>query len=723
MSYTSPFETPRQLWAWSCARCRSLNVFEASGCAACAASEQLAGCGLGGVPGRVYERSPEDLLLFDSCESGDANVVAEVLARGGVKVDSCDGEGRTPLYVAARNGHREVAGLLVSAGACVFAPRYDGRTPLSVARARGFFDVVMLLEGACRRARPVLLTPSRSELHTEVFISALIVTAQNGFGHDVDPFAALCHETWDEEILFDALKDLPHGRKKRTRLMYAAAVGDVARLRWLLARGAHVENADAHGRTALYWAAAEGRVPTICELLALTMPRVATANVAASSSEGWTPLHAASSGGHVEAVEVLLERGAAVDATTLLGKTPLHLALDANMSKTALALLARGADAGCRDASGTTPLLVACEKGLDEVVRELLSRGAAVDGAAAYRKDKSGSTTPLLAAIQHGHVEVLQQLLARGAATSRFAFVGGFVRESALAHAKACALKASPHNAAVMALLKKRGADPEERHFALFSASGRGDADAVREALLQGAEVDALESNGATPLHAASTPEVVQELLAAGAVLERRDYEGGTALLYASRSGHVAAVSELLARGAAVNAATDQGETSLHAASRSGHAEVVQALLSGGAGVELYDSEGRTPLFCACSAGRTGAVRALLAVNANVEATRHGNNNTPLFAACCNGHLEVVRILLETGLANINAANIYGTQPLCIALKQGHKGVAEELRARGAGFFFAEGAELGKANLRDLGISEAGGAGVKEGGGGGACPS
>jgi hypothetical protein len=101
---------------------------------------------------------------------------------------------------------------------------------------------------------------ARVEARRFNFISCLILTAQNGFGRDVDPFVALCRETWGEEILFDALKDLPHGRARRegpavqgatepfgfdhgpfsarrTRVMYAAQAGDVARLRWLIARG------------------------------------------------------------------------------------------------------------------------------------------------------------------------------------------------------------------------------------------------------------------------------------------------------------------------------------------------------------------------------------------------------------------------------------------------------------------------------------------------------
>jgi predicted NBD/HSP70 family sugar kinase len=43
------------------------------------------------------------------------------------------------------------------------------------------------------------------------FISCLILTAQNGFGQDVEPFLALCKETWGEEQLWAAVKDLPHG--------------------------------------------------------------------------------------------------------------------------------------------------------------------------------------------------------------------------------------------------------------------------------------------------------------------------------------------------------------------------------------------------------------------------------------------------------------------------------------------------------------------------------
>jgi len=97
-----------------------------------------------------------------------------------------------------------------------------------------------------RELRDELLLPERIAARGERakdkrrhnFISALIHAAQNGFGRDVAPFLALNREMWDEEVLWDAVKDIPSPEGGRTRLMYAAKTGDIGRLRWLLARGA-----------------------------------------------------------------------------------------------------------------------------------------------------------------------------------------------------------------------------------------------------------------------------------------------------------------------------------------------------------------------------------------------------------------------------------------------------------------------------------------------------
>ena len=100
----------------------------------------------------------------------------------------------------------------------------------------------------------------------------------------------LCRETWGEEALFDALKDLPHGRLRlrsaeeaaaqglpefdpygmgRTRLMYAAQEGNKTRVEWLLKRGARLEQKDTDGCTALFFASEVGAVDMVRALRAL----------------------------------------------------------------------------------------------------------------------------------------------------------------------------------------------------------------------------------------------------------------------------------------------------------------------------------------------------------------------------------------------------------------------------------------------------------------------
>jgi ankyrin repeat protein len=273
-------------------------------------------------------------------------------------------------------------------------------------------------EGAAARAEAL-----RYKLN---FLSCLILAAQNGFGQDVEPFLALCREIWGEEQLWDAVKDLPHGRARqegpaaedaeepfgfelgpfsagRTHMMYAAQAGDAARMRWLIARGAKLELMDWRGRTALYWASQEGRMEAVRELLA----RGAAADTA--KNDGAMPTLIVSWVGHLEVAWELLARGVAVDAASNDGFTPLHVASFQGHFEVVRALLARGAAADAASNGGLTPLITASQEGHLEVVRAL--RGAAVDAA-----NNGGGVTPLYIAREKGHLEVVRELLARGAA-------------------------------------------------------------------------------------------------------------------------------------------------------------------------------------------------------------------------------------------------------------------------------------------------------------------
>ena len=76
-------------------------------------------------------------------------------------------------------------------------------------------------------------------------------------------------------------------------------------------------------------------------------------------ADGSTPLHCATWKGHLAVVELLLSRGADINATNQndhWGTTPLHAAAHANQRAIAEVLIAHGADIHATNLNGRTPL-------------------------------------------------------------------------------------------------------------------------------------------------------------------------------------------------------------------------------------------------------------------------------------------------------------------------------------------------------------------------------
>ena len=140
--------------------------------------------------------------------------------------------------------------------------------------------------------------------------------------------------------------------------------------------------------------------------------------------------------------------------------------------------------------------------------------------------------------------------------------------------------------------------------------------------------------------------------LAAGASPDWADTESGeTPLMAACKRGHLDAVRALIGAGANVNATDANGWTPVFKAAYNpeldcGFAPVVQALVDAGADVNARIFYGLSPLMLAAGAGEAGVCEVLLNAGAEVKATNDGGR-TALAMAKERFFVDVINLLHE----------------------------------------------------------------------------
>jgi ankyrin repeat protein len=125
------------------------------------------------------------------------------------------------------------------------------------------------------------------------------------------------------------------------------------------------------------------------------------------SADGWTALHLAAFMGHRETAEALLELGSDLSALSKnqMANQPLHAALAGKTDRPLVEMLIeRGAKVNARGGSGVTPLHLAASRGDSQLCHLLIAKGA--DPAAKM----DDGVTPSAIAAQRGHAAVAEQL-------------------------------------------------------------------------------------------------------------------------------------------------------------------------------------------------------------------------------------------------------------------------------------------------------------------------
>jgi uncharacterized protein len=218
------------------------------------------------------------------------------------------------------------------------------------------------------------------------------------------------------------------------------------------------------------------------------------------------------------------------------------------------------------------------------------------------------------------------------------------------------------------------------------AAAEQRDASAALALVKQGADVNAVQPDGATALHWAAhwnDVPLAKALIAAGANANATNDYGVAPLYLAAQNGSVEMVDVLVTAKANVNAALPTGETVLMQAVRGGSVATVKRLLAAGANPNAAQrSKGQTALMWAATSQNVDVAKALVEGGADIHATTAAGF-TPLLFAAREGGIDMARYFLAAG-AKVDDHATDGTTPILAATVRGHAKLAMFLLDQGA---------------------------------------
>ncbi|MBN3296933.1 ANK1 protein, partial [Amia calva] len=333
---------------------------------------------VGGVYVRVAGTQKVETPLHMASRAGHTDV-AQFLLQNKAQVDAKAKDDQTPLHCAARMGHKELVKLLLEHKANPNSATTAGHTPLHIAAREGHAATTrILLDGEALQTRMTKkgFTPLHvASKYGKVDVAELLLERganPNAAGKNgLSPLhVAVHHNNLELVKLLVSKGGSPHSaaRNGYTPLHIAAKQNQLEVAGSLLQHGASANAESLQGITPLHLAAQEGR----SDMVSLLVSKQANVNL--GNKSGLTPLHLVAQEGHVPIADLLVKQGAPVYAATRMGYTPLHVAC--HWSPCVVLLLSMCCWVCLSSQVGFTPLHQAAQQGHTDIVTLLLKHGA-----------------------------------------------------------------------------------------------------------------------------------------------------------------------------------------------------------------------------------------------------------------------------------------------------------------------------------------------------------
>jgi ankyrin len=318
------------------------------------------------------------------------------------------GSGYTALMFASQNGFHDVVNTLIQAKADIHKMTDTGRTALSLAASSGRADIINTLLTSDPSALSTSLTthqanqPSHSNTRDITPENPLCLAVR--CGHEDVASALLQHNAYVDTV----------DRSGWTSLMSAARLRYISMIKLLLNAGADANMGGGDSGLTPLGLAAEY---STSEAVKLLLDGKADVNACFDGEN--SALSRAIQVGNLDIVNTLLAAGADVKMVYWSKQTSLMMAMESryrythysreHLSTSCLAiirvLVSAGADVDAKNSDGESPTLLAAGAGDNTVVEDLLRAGADVNAATLF------GMTPLLAAAKRGHDNVVSTLL------------------------------------------------------------------------------------------------------------------------------------------------------------------------------------------------------------------------------------------------------------------------------------------------------------------------